>query len=117
MAIKEIRQFAPRSIFVEVDLDEMLRRRMLRDTRPENKGGRGRTVVEVADEWPFVKQGHLAYVLPTRRYATMTIDNSFLVDDRPKALTEIMGIIKVWLDSVEILNRELAEKNQLEQHY
>lgn len=107
LAMEKIRKFAPRSIFIKVELDEMLRRRVLRDTLPEEEGGRGKTVQTVCDEWPFVKEGHLKYVLPTREFATMTLDNSFLVKGQPKAISELLGVIDVWMKNAVQLNQEL----------
>lgn len=107
LAMKEIREFCRRSFFVNVDLDEMLRRRMLRDTLPEEEGGRGKTVQEVADEWPAVKKGHLSYVRPTREFASMVIDNSYLVNGKPKAIPEILGVIQTWMNMTEIIQSEI----------
>lgn len=56
-------------VFVEVDADERLSRRLLRDTMH-----RGRTVNQVLDEWErFIKPNYDHIIVSTKRYADIIV--------------------------------------------
>lgn len=69
---EEIRRLIDIKIFVDVDLDVALSRRIKRDVAE-----RGRTVDSVLRQYrKFVKSGYEMYVEPTRKFADLVIPNT-----------------------------------------
>jgi len=66
---KALRQLMDIRLYVDVDADERVLRRLLRDTRE-----RGRTVESVVEQYlTVVRPMHLQFVLPSKRYAHLII--------------------------------------------
>ncbi len=66
---KALRQLMDIRLYVDVDADERVLRRLMRDTRE-----RGRTVESVVEQYlTVVRPMHLQFVLPSKRYAHLII--------------------------------------------
>ena len=66
---KALRQLMDIRLYVDVDADERVLRRLIRDTRE-----RGRTVESVVEQYlTVVRPMHLQFVLPSKRYAHLII--------------------------------------------
>jgi len=73
----ELRELLDWRIFVDVDADIRLLRRILRDTAE-----RGRTVADIAAQYlATVRPMHLQFVEPTRQYADLVVHNCLDEED------------------------------------
>ncbi|MBU0660969.1 uridine kinase [Patescibacteria group bacterium] len=70
---KEVRSLAHRAIFVDAELDICLQRRIARDTKPVNEGGRGRSQDSVLKQWLQVREMYRRFFEPTKQYANIVL--------------------------------------------
>ncbi len=101
----QLRELMDIRLYVDVDADERVLRRLKRDTRE-----RGRTVESVIDQYlNVVRPMHLQFVLPSKRYAHIIIPegghNQVAID---LIATKILNIIRE-RDRLRALDREVRQ--------
>jgi uridine kinase len=90
LCIPEIRRIADTNIFVDVDGEVRLARRVIRDFIRKERSDMGEAGYE-DDIWyylNFVKAGFDHYVLPCKKYADFIVDNSSDTPDRMVSRTK-----------------------------
>lgn len=74
---EDVRELLDVTVYIDTPDDIRLARRLLRDARPAEAGGRGRDWKQALEQYmSTVRRGHTKFVAPCRQYAHFLIDDS-----------------------------------------
>jgi uridine kinase len=84
LSTPRIREFFDLTIYLDTPDDIRFIRRLLRDTRPESQGGRGRDLHSVVDQYlKTVRPSHKLFTEPARDVATIVLHDDFASVENP----------------------------------